>query len=225
LIKHGFTEDYRCWNKHGEERLNEAKMRYSNLEREVPTDVKEDHNDDVNEPDILGFTNNDIEFQVHNIEEMVHNVERHYDDDQYSNGELAMCKKMIEDSKKPLYYGCAAQYTRLFAMVKLFQLKASNRWSNCNFKKLLTPLKDMLPQGNTVPEIVYEAKQIICSLGLEVEKIHACKNDCILYHEPEYKDLEKCPICGLDRFNHRKDSGDDENCNRNKRKDGPKKVF
>jgi hypothetical protein len=55
-------EDYRCWNKHGEEGLNEAKMRDSYLEREVPTDVKEDHDDDVNELDILGFTDNDIEF-------------------------------------------------------------------------------------------------------------------------------------------------------------------
>jgi hypothetical protein len=27
LIKHGFMADYRCWNKYGEERLNEAEMR------------------------------------------------------------------------------------------------------------------------------------------------------------------------------------------------------
>jgi hypothetical protein len=37
LIKHEFMEDYRCWNKHEEEGLNEAKMRYSSLEREVVT--------------------------------------------------------------------------------------------------------------------------------------------------------------------------------------------
>jgi hypothetical protein len=67
-------------------------------------------------------------------------------------------------------------------MVKLFQLKASNRWSDCSFKDLLMLLKNMLPQGNAVPETVYEAKHIICPLGLEVEKIYACKNDCILYH-------------------------------------------
>jgi hypothetical protein len=88
LIKHGFTEDYRCWNKYGEEGLNEAEMRDSYLEREVPINIKEDHNNDVNEPDILWFTDDDIEFQVYNIEEMVRNVERHGDDDQYSNGEL-----------------------------------------------------------------------------------------------------------------------------------------
>jgi hypothetical protein len=81
----------------------------------------------------------------------------------------------------------------------------------------------MLPQGNSVPETVYEAKQIICLLSLKMEKINACKNDCILYHGKEYEDLEKCPICGLDRFNRRKDGGDDDNCNR--RKGESKKVF
>jgi hypothetical protein len=112
-------EDYRCWNKHGEEWLNEAEMRDSYLDMEVPTSVKEVH-DDVNEVDILGFTDDDIEFQVHSIEEMVRNIKRHVDDDQYSNGELAKYKKMIEDSKKPFYHGCTTQYTRLFVIVKLF---------------------------------------------------------------------------------------------------------
>jgi hypothetical protein len=51
-------------------------------------------------------------------------------------------------------------------MMKLFQLKEGNGWSGGSFKHLLTLLEDMLPQGNAVPEIVYEAKQIIYSLGL-----------------------------------------------------------
>jgi hypothetical protein len=46
-------------------RMDLAKMRDSQLEREVPTGVEEDH-DDVNEADILGFTDDAIEFQVHN---------------------------------------------------------------------------------------------------------------------------------------------------------------
>jgi hypothetical protein len=206
------------------EGLNEVEMRDSHLVREVPTGVEDNHNN-VNEADILRFTDDDIEFQVHNIEEFVRNVERHGDDDQYSNDEHAKHKKMVEHSKKPFYHSCAAQYMRLFAMVKLFQLKASNIWTNYSFKDLLMLLKDMLPQGNTVPDTIYEAKQIICPLGLKVEKIHTCKKDYILYHGPEYKDLKKCPICGLDRFNHRKDGGDAENNNRNRRKGEPKKVY
>jgi hypothetical protein len=34
LIKHECMEDYRCWNKYGEEELNETEMRDSYLERE-----------------------------------------------------------------------------------------------------------------------------------------------------------------------------------------------
>jgi ribosomal protein S15P/S13E len=84
LIKHEFMEDDRCWNKHGEEWLNEAEMRDSYMESEVATGVEEDH-DVVNETDILGFIDDDIEFLVHNIEEMVRNIENHGNDDQYSN--------------------------------------------------------------------------------------------------------------------------------------------
>jgi hypothetical protein len=79
-VKHGFMEDYQYWNKHWEKRLNEAEMRDWYLEREVHTSVEEDH-DNVNKAIILGFTDDDIEFQVHIIEEMVRNVERHDDDD------------------------------------------------------------------------------------------------------------------------------------------------
>jgi hypothetical protein len=127
LIKHGFMVHYRYWNKHGEEGLNEADMRDLYLEREIPTGVEEDHDDDMNEPDILGFIDDDIEFQVHNIEEMIRNVERHDDDVQYNNGELAKYKKMIKDSKKPLYHGCTAQYMRLFAMLKLFPVEGEQQ--------------------------------------------------------------------------------------------------
>jgi hypothetical protein len=95
---------------------------------------------------------------VYNIEEMVRNIERHVNDDQYSNDELAKYKKMIKNSKKSFYHGCVTQYMRLFTMVKLFQLKASNRWSDYSFKDLLMLLKDKLPQGNAVPETIYEAK-------------------------------------------------------------------
>jgi hypothetical protein len=122
LIKHGFKEDYRCWNKYGEVGLNEAEMR-----EEVPTDGVEEEDDNVNEADILRLSDDDIVSRVDNIEEMVRNVERHTNDDQYSNDKLAKYKKMIENSNKLFYDGCVVRYTRLFVMVKLFQLKMSNR--------------------------------------------------------------------------------------------------
>jgi hypothetical protein len=61
LIKYGFMEDYQCWNQHREEGLNKVEMRDSYLESEVPTGVEEEQ-DNVNEVDILGLADDDIEF-------------------------------------------------------------------------------------------------------------------------------------------------------------------
>ena len=52
-------------------------------------------------------------------------------------------------------------------------------------------------------EKTYLAKQMICPIGLEVEKIHARSNDCILYREEKYKDLDKCPKCEAPHYKER----------------------
>jgi hypothetical protein len=39
-----------------------------------------------------------------------------------------------------------------------------------------------------------------CPLGLEVQKIHACPNDCILHRGTEYENLEACPVCKALRY-------------------------
>ena len=56
------------------------------------------------------------------------------------------------------------------------------------FEKLLKILKKKLPKDNELPDSTYAANKVVCPLGLEVEKIHACPNDCILYRGA-YKDL------------------------------------
>jgi hypothetical protein len=56
----------------------------------------------------------------------------------------------------------------------------------------------MLPEGNQTTESIYEAKKIICPLGIEVEKIHACKNSCVLFCG-DYADLDKCLKCGYEQ--------------------------
>jgi hypothetical protein len=43
-----------------------------------------------------------------------------------------------------------------------------------------------------------------------LKKIHACKNSCVLFRG-DYADLDKCPMCGYDRYKRKKDGGDDNN--------------
>ena len=72
----------------------------------------------------------------------------------------------------------------------------------------------MLPDGNELPQSTAAAKKVICPLGLEVQKIHACINDCILYHGDEYKDLRACPTCNHPQYKRKrardKDKSDNE---------------
>ncbi|CAK8561831.1 unnamed protein product [Lathyrus sativus] len=105
---------------------------------------------------------------------------------------------LCSDKDKPLYPGCT-NFTRLSAVLKLFNLKANNGWTDNFFTELLELLTQMLPEGNVMPNRYYEAKKILCPMGLEYEKIHACPNDCILYRK-KYVNYNHCPKCKASRY-------------------------
>ena len=173
LIMRGFKANYRVWNEHGEEGLNPGEMdekhQYDNMAAEGSFD------DNVEDQEL---TDNDIASKmttpdlIDNVEQMVIDVEGH---DGYSVGEFAKFRELVRDSKKPLYPGCHEKFTQLYFVLKLLQLKATHNWSDRSFNALLHLLKEMLPNNCELPKNTYDAKKIIFPLGLEVEKIHACK--------------------------------------------------
>ena len=73
-------------------------------------------------------------------------------------------------------------FTQLSAVLGLVNLKARFGWSDKSFTELLVLLKNMLPNDNMLLKSHYEAKKILCPVGIEYKKIHACPNDCILYN-------------------------------------------
>jgi hypothetical protein len=92
----------------------------------------------------------------------------------------------------------------------LLQWKAANGITDKGFEKLLGIIKNIVPEGNELPSTTYEGKKkVVCPLGLDVQKIHACPNDCILYNSDEYEKLDVCPVCGTKRYKIRQnDTGD-----------------
>jgi hypothetical protein len=64
-------------------------------------------------------------------------------------------------------------------------MKASNGWSDKGFNELLQFLNDLLTKSNLLPQSMYQAKKIVCPLGLEVKKIHACRNGCMLFRNED----------------------------------------
>ena len=105
---------------------------------------------------------------------------------------------LLKDAKKPLYSGCT-KFTKLSALIKLYNLKAKYEFFDTSFGELLKLLCEMLPSDNVLPNSLYEVKRILSVIGIEHEKIHACPNDCILYRK-EYETFKVCPQCGLSRW-------------------------
>ena len=87
--------------------------------------------------------------------------------------------------------------SKLEANIMLLEFKSTNGLSDKGFDQLLAIIRKMLLEKNELPEKTYLAKKMICPISLEVEKIHACSNDCILYRGEKYKDLDKCPSVKL----------------------------
>ena len=84
--------------------------------------------------------------------------EKHYDrlqfDDQHSTIKMVQAthndcqndpelfSRLLQDAEKPLYHGYR-YFTRLFALIKLYNLKARFGWSDKIFLELLQILRDM----------------------------------------------------------------------------------
>ncbi|XP_058726569.1 uncharacterized protein LOC131597928 [Vicia villosa] len=114
---------------------------------------------------------------------------------------------LYSDKDTPLYKRCT-NFTRLSAVLKLFNLKAKNGWSDKSFTELLELVNQMLPEDNKFSDCCYEAKKILCTIGMEYIKIHACPNNFILYRK-ECEDLFQCMKYGLSHYKLNANNGDD----------------
>jgi len=115
---------------------------------------------------------------------------------------------ILEDHKKLLYPNCEEGQKKLGTTLELLQRKAKNGVSDKRFGELLTIAKKMLPKASELPTTTYAVKQVVCPLGLEISKINACPNDCILYRG-EYENLDACQVCHASRYKIRRDDPSD----------------
>ena len=93
---------------------------------------------------------------------------------------VSMVDTLQKDMEYSLYPGCKG-LTRLLVVLRLFNPKANGAWTYKSFTELLEFLKEMLLKDNNFPNRTYEAKKILCPMGLNYVKIHVFRNDCILY--------------------------------------------
>jgi hypothetical protein len=53
-----------------------------------------------------------------------------------------------------------------------------------------------------LPQCTYQAKKIVCPLGLKMDKIYACRNDCMLFHKNDamLRELFRFGTDGMNSF-------------------------
>jgi len=109
-----------------------------------------------------------------------------------------LIRSLKSDVEKLLYVSCS-KFTKLSAVLRLYNFNEENEWSDKSFTVLLSLLKDMFPEANELPNRTCDSKKILCSIDMNYERIHAYPNDCILYIKG-YEGLERCPVCDVDRY-------------------------
>ena len=198
-------DDYICWNKHGEEGTNDRDQAQAAGQQDGEDSLHEFNdtcgeeapfgNQELRDDDVADIAASFDEVHLaENLEEMV----RDAGFASYACPDLKKLEQLLKDMKTPLYPNCR-RYTRLSGSLKLLQLKASNHLTDRGFKEMLEVLADMFPEENEIPKTTYEAKKIICPMGLKFEKIDACKNNCILF-TGDNKNATECPKCQTSRY-------------------------
>ncbi|KAL6570262.1 hypothetical protein OROMI_014776 [Orobanche minor] len=178
LICHGIDRTYTFWKYHGEDKVEHSSSNWNSNYQFVDTDTNV-------MADIEGSNSGDEKDIPNVINEELHD---HPD----------MHEKLKHDAALPLWPGCT-KASKLSAVLTLYNLKAGHQVSDVFFTELLTAISELLPDGNVLPRRTYEAKQMLKSIGLIHDRIHACPNDCILYRK-EYAELDECPKCGTKRY-------------------------
>src|SRR6266542_5973614 len=163
-------EGYLRWSKHGEDEaiVSDDDIITDEEANDMPFNIDLDPDDHMSDDTDSGP----------DLEQMMRDFEGQGTDTEYEQ-----FVGLMSASEKPLFLGCKTKFTLLYGVLELLQLKASNRWFDKSFTDLLCLLGDMLLEGNELPANTYRAKKVLCPLGLEVEKIYAYRNDCILYRK------------------------------------------
>ncbi|XP_021730420.1 uncharacterized protein LOC110697345 [Chenopodium quinoa] len=187
VVCHGFRPQYHVWVWHGEHGSyrenvvgndthdNKAEIR---AEDDYGSDGGGDGDGDEDGDEIKDNGGD-------HLDEMMHNVEGEFGD------RCDVFEWLSEAAKKPLYPG-SKKYTKLSAVLTLFNIKSKYNWSDTSFTSLLFVLCDMLPDENELPKSV-GGMSTLWSVALQAKELQCWQpeHDIDVFLEPLVDDLRK----------------------------------
>jgi len=106
-------------------------------------------------------------------------------------------EELLKDADTPLHEN--TKHSKFGAIVRLYSIKCMGCWSNTSFSMLLEFINELMHPDASLPKDTYKAKRYLKDLGLEYEKISACRKGCMLFWRENEK-LDKCMFCNESRW-------------------------
>jgi hypothetical protein len=169
IAKKGFMPDYLVWYQHGEV--------------QPPAAAESDGNDDDDRMD-----------------DMIADISMEYDlgsGDQHPPSEVQNFYRLLATSEEKVHDGTAL--TVLQAVTRLMAMKSKYNFSNQCYNDIVKLIIDLIPMKHNMSKDLYQSKKIMAGLGMNYEKIDACKKNCMLFWK-EHKDDTECMYCGRSRY-------------------------
>ena len=170
LVRNGMIETYSRWNHHGEQLDIGSSSRATRVDNVEPiVDANEQVMDIIHDAFPFASTSSNQEGEDDVPTPM-------------DSAEFEQYEELLRNANQELYPGCES-FSVLTAIVELMHGKIKYRMSNLCFDYFLGVFKRMLPTDNCLPKDHRQAQKMLSGLGLGYEKIHACKNNCMLFYK------------------------------------------
>jgi len=174
-MRHGFMRNYSVWTKHGERGILMDEDEEDEADDDIPLLAQYYGSfayaamGDADEEDVAreGDAQEDVAQEnepTDGLGQMLRDAEKDCGNDK----ELKKIQRMLQDHKTDLYPDCKEGLKKLGSTLELLQWKAANGVTDKGFEELLKLVKKILPEGNKLPSTTYQAKRVVCPLGLEV---------------------------------------------------------
>ena len=113
------------------------------------------------------------------------------------NEQTSFFDRLWKNGLRDLYPGCKT-ITQIAFVLKVLHIKAFCDMSNKAFDMMIDLIKTTLPDRETLSRLYREAIQFRWHLGFDYDKIHTCKNGCVLFWKG-HLDKVICPKCNTSR--------------------------
>ena len=178
VMKYGFVQEYFVWIHHGEDALMQQPVEefaYGNVEcSSVQRMVI-----DVAGPAARLFGDEDFDEEAPNEE-----AQKFYD--------------MMRAAEESIWLG-NKKHSSLSAAVKMLDIKCRHGASVSLVDDMSNFIQELLPDNNKMPTDFANIKKLVKGLGLPVEVIECCSNNCMIYWGQDV-DLTECKVCSHPRW-------------------------